>query len=189
MISKGLNFENVYLAGILNADNMLNFPDFRAFERSFQLMMQVSGRAGRFGRQGKVVIQTSTPKHPVLLQVAAGDYDGMYRLQIADRQTFAYPPFYRLIRLTLKHKRKDVVHQAALEMAECLTATFGSRVLGPDEPMIARIQTYYLENILLKIEKKASIQQAKKLLAGMIDQFRALPSYRSLQIIPDVDPM
>ncbi|MDR1668036.1 MAG: primosomal protein N' [Bacteroidales bacterium] len=189
MVSKGLNFENVSLAGILNADDMLNFPDFRAFERSFQLMMQVSGRAGRFGRQGKVIIQTSSPRHPVLMQVVAGDYGGMYRLQMADRQTFAYPPFYRLIRLTLKHKRKDVVHQAALELAECLIATFGRRVLGPDEPIVARIQTYYLENILLKIEKKASIQQAKQLVATVIDRFRALPSYRQLQIIPDVDPI
>ncbi|MDR0714366.1 MAG: primosomal protein N' [Bacteroidales bacterium] len=189
MISKGLNFENVHLAGILNADDMLNFPDFRAFERSFQLMTQVSGRTGRAGRQGKVIIQTSTPKHPVLQQVATGNYREMYRLQIAERQTFAYPPFYRLIRLTLKHKRKDVVHQAAIEMAEQLTAIFGRRVLGPDEPVIARIQTYYLENILLKIEKKASIQQAKKLISTVIDRFRTSPSCRSLHIIPDVDPM
>jgi primosomal protein N' (replication factor Y) len=188
MISKGLNFENVHLAGILNADQMLNFPDFRAFERSYQLMVQVGGRAGRYTQQGKVIIQASKPQHPVLQYIVANDYTGMYRSQLADRETYRYPPFYRLIRLTLKHKSKDVVHHAAADMAESLAQIFGHRVLGPEIPLISRVQTYYLENIIVKIEKQASVQKAKALLSAAIDRLRQMPAYRSLQITADVDP-
>jgi primosomal protein N' (replication factor Y) len=188
MISKGLNFEKVYLVGILNADNMLNFPDFRSFERSFQLMTQVSGRAGRFGERGKVIIQSSNPRHQVLQWIAANDFAGMYHAQMAEREQYCYPPFCRLIRLTLKHKSKTIVHQAALETTEYLARIFGKRVLGPYEPVISRVQTLYLENILLKIEKTASIQKAKQLLKEAITHIKMSPDYRSLQITPDVDP-
>jgi primosomal protein N' (replication factor Y) len=189
MVTKGLNFENVRLAGVLNADNMLNFPDFRADERSYQLMTQVSGRAGRAGERGQVIIQASSPQHPILQYVIANDYAGMYASQLAEREKYKYPPFYRLIRLTLKHKNKDVLHLASGELAEYLVKIFGRRVLGPETPLISRVQTYYLENILLKIEKHASVQKVKELLAEAINNIRQLPAYKSLQVVADVDPM
>ncbi len=189
MISKGLNFDNVYLVGILDADNMLNYPDFRAFERSYQLMVQVSGRAGRHGERGKVFIQASRPQHEILQYVVANDYTGMYQSQVAERKTFGYPPFYRLIRLTLKHKNKDTVHHASEELADYLSQIFGRRVLGPEVPLVSRIQTYFLENILLKIEKQASLQKAKNLLSEAVNNLRMLPAYKSLQVVVDVDPV
>ncbi|MDR1864898.1 MAG: primosomal protein N' [Bacteroidales bacterium] len=189
MVTKGLNFDHVHMVGILNADNMLNFPDFRAFERSYQLMVQVGGRAGRYGEQGKVIIQTSTAKHPVLLQVIENDYHGMYRAQIAEREKFLYPPFYRIIRITLKHKQKETLHRAAGETAAHLSEIFGRRVLGPEAPVIARLQTYYLENILLKIERQASLSKVKTLLSEAIARIRAIPAYRTLRTVIDVDPL
>jgi primosomal protein N' (replication factor Y) len=189
MVTKGLNFENVRLSVVLNADTMLAFPDFRDYERSYQLMTQVSGRAGRAGERGSVIIQADKPQHPILQYVIAGDYAGMYAEQLAEREKFRYPPFYRLIRLTLKHKNKDTVHSAAEELAEYLEKIFGRRVLGPETPLISRVQNYYLENILLKIEKQASVQKAKNLLAEAVNNIRQLPAYRSLWIVADVDPM
>jgi len=188
MVTKGLDFENVRLAAVLNVDQMLSFPDFRANERCFQLATQVSGRAGRAGKRGQVIIQASKPQHPILQYVIANDYAGMYASQLAERENFKYPPFYRLIRLTLKHKNKDVLHLAAKELAEYLTQIFGRRVLGPEIPIISRIQNYYLENILLKIEKQASTQKAKTLLANAIQNLRKLPAYKSLNLVVDVDP-
>ena len=189
MVTKGLDFGNVRLAAVLNADNMLNFPDFRAFERSYQLITQVSGRAGRAGERGIVMIQSSNPRHPILQYVLTNDYIGMYDSQIAERKNFSYPPFYRLIRLTLKHKSREVVHLASKELADYLVQIFGRRVLGPQTPVISRIQNYYLENILLKIEKQASIQKAKTMLVEAISNIRQLPAYKSLQVVADVDPM
>ena len=188
MVTKGLDFENVSLAAVLNADHVLSFPDFRAFERSFQLMTQVSGRAGRAGKRGQALIQASRPQHQILQFVIANDYKGMYNSQIAEREKFRYPPFYRMIRLTLKHKSKDTVRRAAKDLAEYLEKIFGKRVLGPETPLISRLNNYYLENIWLKIEKKASAQKAKELLAEAISYTRKLPDYKSLLIVPDVDP-
>jgi primosomal protein N' (replication factor Y) len=189
MVTKGLDFANVRLAVVMNVDNMLSFPDFRAYERCYQLATQVSGRAGRAGERGKVVIQAAKPKHPIIQYVVANDYAGMYATQIAEREKFRYPPFYRLIRLTLKHKSKDIVHLAAKELADYLAQIFGRRVLGPETPIVSRVQNYYLENILLKIEKQTSAQKAKTLLAEAIGNVRQLPAYKSLQVIADVDPM
>jgi len=189
MVTKGLNFENVRLSVALNADNMLSFPDFRAHERCYQLITQVSGRAGRAGKRGQVIIQASKPQHTILQYVVANDYAGMYFSQLAEREKFKYPPFYRLIRLTLKHKNKDLLHLAAKELAEYLTQIFGARILGPETPIISRVQNYYLENILLKIEKQASAQKAKTLLAEAIGNIRQLPAYKSLLVVADVDPV
>jgi len=189
MVTKGLNFENVRLSVVLNADNMLSFPDFRAYERSYQLITQVSGRAGRAGKRGQVIIQASKPQHPILQYVVANDYTGMYSSQLAEREKFKYPPFYRLIRLTLKHKNKDLLHNAAKELSEYLVQIFGNRVLGPETPIISRVQNYYLENILLKIEKHASLQKAKALLAEAISNIRRLPAYKPLVVVADVDPV
>ena len=189
MVSKGLNFENVRLAVVMNVDNMLSFPDFRAGERCFQLVTQVSGRAGRAGERGKALIQASKPQHVILQYAIANDYAGMFASQLAEREKFRYPPYYRIIRLTLKHKSKETVHLAAKELAEYLEKIFGRRVLGPETPLISRLQNYYLENIWLKIEKKASAQKAKDLIAEAINKIRQLPSYKSLQVVADVDPM
>ena len=188
MVAKGLNFENVRLAAVLNADNMLSFPDFRAYERSYQLMTQVSGRAGRAEKRGLAFIQASKPQHAVIQCVVANDYAGMYHSQLAEREKHKYPPFCRLIRLTLKHKSKEILHMAAKELADYLTQIFGSRILGPETPIISRVQNYYLENILIKIEKQASAQKAKILLAEAIQNLRQLPAYKSLQVVADVDP-
>ncbi len=189
MITKGLDFDHVGLVGVLNADNMLNFPDFRAFERSFQLMTQVSGRAGRKGEQGKVIIQSSNPRHPVLGFIVRNDYTGMYASQLEERLAYKYPPFYRLIKLTLKHRNKDTVHTAAHTLGSLLSTTFGSRVLGPEIPLISRIQNNYIENVLLKIERKASMQQAKQLISEAIDRVRPNPDYKGLSVVSDVDPV
>ena len=188
MVTKGLNFENVHLSAVLNIDNLLGFPDFRAYEHCYHLVTQVSGRAGRAGERGRVIIQASKPQHTILQYIIANDYTGMYESQLAEREKFKYPPFYRLIRLTLKHRSKEIVNMAAKELAEYLTKIFGSRVLGPETPIISRVQNYYLENILLKIEKQSSMQRAKTLLAEATDNIRQLPAYRSLQVVADVDP-
>jgi primosomal protein N' (replication factor Y) len=189
MVSKGLDFENVHLVGILDADSMLNYPDFRAFERSYHLMAQVGGRAGRAGKRGKVMIQASNPQHPILQYIINNDYKGMYEFQLTEREKYRYPPFYRLIRLTVKHKSREIAHQASAEFAAQLTAVFGQRVLGPQIPLISRIQTYYLEHILIKIEKTASVQKAKALLNGVMNNLKQMPDFKSLQIIADVDPV
>jgi primosomal protein N' (replication factor Y) len=188
MIAKGLDFENVYLSAVLNADSMLSFPDFRAYERAYQLITQVNGRAGRASERGLSIIQSSKPQHDILQYVIKNDYVAMYKSQIEEREKFKYPPFYRLIRLTLKHKSKETVQSAAEQLADYLTKIFGNRVLGPEKPIISRVQNYYLENILLKIEKQASAQKAKELLATAIQNLYTLQTYKSLQVVVDVDP-
>ncbi len=154
MISKGLDFDRVSVVGILNADNMLNYPDFRAFERSYQMMAQVSGRAGRKNKQGLVILQTSDTNHPVIKDVVTNDFMSQFNQQIAERQLFKYPPFYRLINITVKHKDTHTNKKAATMLATRLRAIFGDRVLGPQEPPITRIATYFLQRIILKIEKQ-----------------------------------
>ncbi len=189
MVSKGLDFDNVSVVGILNADNMLNFPDFRAYERSFHLMTQVSGRAGRDKKQGKVIIQTSQPENEIISFTKNYEFLKMYHTQINERRAYRYPPFYRLINLSLKHKDHVVVTKAAKEMAVLMRQSFGKRVLGPESPVINRIQTYYIKNIILKVERERSFQRAKDILKDIIDQISMQESYKSLQVVADVDPM
>ena len=189
MVSKGLDFDNVGLVGILNADNMLNYPDFRAFERSYQLMAQVSGRAGRKNKQGKVIIQTSHPEHPILQFVLDNKYQEMYKSQLYERKNFNYPPFCRLIYISIKHKKADLVENSANHLADNLKKIFGKRVLGPESPIISRIQNLYIKKILLKVERQRSFQKAKKLLDEQIIQLVTTDSYKTIQISIDVDPM
>jgi len=188
MLSKGLDFENVALVGILDADQMLNFPDFRAFERSYQLMAQVSGRAGRKDKQGKVIIQTTDPGLALINYVRTNDYEAMFREQIAERQAFNYPPFVRMIRITLKHKEFPALQKAANALAEDMRIVFGKRVLGPQQPMVGRISNYYLLSILLKIEKKSSFEKARKLLGDIIREATNSDVMNGVRILPDVDP-
>ncbi len=187
MLSKGLDFDGVGLVGILNADQMLNFPDFRAYERSFQLMMQVSGRAGRRDERGKVVIQTSNPGNPIIRYVRDNNFAGFFSDQYSERQIFNYPPFVKMIRITLKHKKPGELNNASLILSEKMRTAFGKRVLGPQDPVIGRIQSYYLKNILLKIEKKSSFDKARKLLRVIINELRTGQD-SLLKIITDVDP-
>ncbi|MDA3779220.1 MAG: primosomal protein N' [Bacteroidales bacterium] len=189
MISKGLDFDNVSTVGIMNADNMLNFPDFRAFERSYQLMAQVSGRAGRKYRQGKVIIQTSDPEHSILQFVLDNKYESMYNEQMIERKNFHYPPYYRIINLLLKHKKQDVVNNAASKLTANLQTIFGSRILGPESPYVGRVQNHYLKKIMIKIEKDKSIKKSKVLLQQQIDKISGIDNFKSLQINIDVDPM
>ncbi len=188
MIAKGLDFGKVSLVGILNADNLLFFPDFRAHERSFQLICQVSGRAGRKAKRGKVVIQTGFPDHPVIRDILNNNPERHFNELLAERKKFRYPPYVRLIRITIKDKSRELVRKAASELADKLRKKFGSRVLGPEFPLIGRIQNRFLMNILLKIEKGADHSRARLLIRNEIGILRARPDFRSCFFIPDVDP-
>ncbi len=189
MITKGLDFDNVSLVGILNADNMINFPDFRAHERSFQLMMQVSGRAGRKNKQGKVLIQTFTPDHVVIQQVVENNFIGMYQNEIIQRRNFKYPPFFRLIQINLKHQKIDYVNGASKLLAKDLRKHFDKRVLGPEFPIISRVKNLFIKNILIKIERDSSLNKAKKLIHQSITQVKTMSDFKSVNIHVDIDPM
>ena len=188
MITKGFDFEGVALVGILNADNMLNNPDFRAGERAFQLMTQVAGRAGRRARGGEVVIQTAEPGHPVIRQVVGGDFEGMARMQLADREAFFYPPYARLTMLTLRHRDPQLLRRGAAELAARLRGRFGRRLLGPMTPPVDRIRGEYLVGLLLKIESGASSARARELLGAELTAFAQHPEYRTIAVVPNVDP-
>ncbi|MFZ5940715.1 MAG: replication restart helicase PriA [Bacteroidota bacterium] len=188
LVSKGLDFEHVTLVGILDADSMMNFPDFRAFERSFQLMMQVSGRAGRREEQGKVIIQTGDVAHPVILNMLGQDYERMFEEQMPERKQFSYPPYTRLIRLTLRHQVPSFVDAAALYLAGELKSVFGPRVLGPQPPSAGRRYGLYHQEILVKIERNASFERARQLISGIIGNMANGPVHKAVKVIPDVDP-
>lgn len=189
MISKGLDFDHVSIVGILNADLMINYPDFRSHERAFQLMAQVSGRAGRKYKRGTVIIQTGNPTHPVIKQVSNNDYEGMFHEQLAERKLFRYPPFTRLINIIIKHREENIASKVAAQMAELLRKPLGKRVLGPDKPVISRIQTFYIRKIVLKVEIEASPEKVKELLNGIKSTILQNPDFKSTLIYYDVDPM
>ena len=189
MVTKGLDFDRVSLVGILNADGMFNSPDFRAFERSFQMISQVSGRAGRKHKQGTVVLQTSNPEHPVVTYAKNNDFIGFYNSQIEERQMFNYPPFHRLIYITVRHKDRYLTKEASESLASVLTKTFGDRVLGPQEPPINRIQDMFLQKILLKLEREISISKSKEIMQNAINHIVSQQRWRYVSIQIDVDPM
>ena len=188
MITKGFDFGGVSLVGILNADNLLNNPDFRAAERAFQLMLQVAGRAGRRSDGGEVVIQTSEPGHPVIRQVVAGDFAGMARMQLSERKAFFYPPYARLTSLTLRHRDVALLRRGVTELAARLRVRFGRRVLGPMTPPVDRIRGEYLAGLLLKIESGASSAKARALLAAELKAFAENPEFKTITFICNVDP-
>ncbi len=189
MVTKGLDFENVSIVGILNADNLLNQPDFRAYERSYQLMAQVGGRSGRKNKRGKVIIQTSEPTHPIILNVINNDYEAMYRGQIAERKHFKYPPFYRMIGITLRHREKNELDRIAQELALQLRERFGARILGPEYPVISRIKLLYIKQLWIKIEREISVVHAKRQMQEILDRVKIHPGNKSVQIAIDVDPI
>ncbi len=187
MLTKGLDFRNVKLVGIMNADNMLNFPDFRAHERSFQLMVQVSGRAGRTEERGKVLIQTYNPYHNILQQVSTNNYIEMYNEQMNDRYNFKYPPVYKQIKITLKHKDYNRTETAAIWFAKSLRQFFGDSVLGPESPPVARIRNQFHKNILVKIPKKQSLAKTKEAIIKINNSFSSIKDFRSVKVILNVD--
>ena len=189
MVTKGLDFENVSIVGILNADNLLNQPDFRAFERGYQLMAQVSGRAGRKKGQGKVIIQTSNPVHPIILNVIHNDYESMFKGQIEERKQFKYPPFYRIIGLILKHPVRPELDRIADELAFQLRDRFRSRILGPEYPEVNKIKTLYIKQLWIKIERENSVVHIKRQLQEIIDLIKQHELNKTIQIIIDVDPI
>lgn len=187
MLTKGLDFRNVKLVGIMNADNMLNFPDFRAHERSFQLMLQVSGRAGRTEKRGKVLIQTYNPYHKILQQISTNDYVGMFKEQLEERYNYKYPPYYRLIKITLKHRDYNKVNVAADWLAKGLTQLFKHNVLGPEFPPISRIRNQYHKNILIKIPQGQSLGRTKAAIKRVQNSFSAIGEFKSVRLIINVD--
>ena len=188
MVTKGLDFEHVALVGVLNADSMLHFPDFRAYERAYQLMTQVAGRAGRKHERGKVIIQTYDPEHWVIKKVIENDYDSLYRHEMIERKGYKYPPYVRLIRLNMRHKNEAFLKVSAIELAVKLRSLLGDRVVGPEAPYVSRINNQYHQNILLKLEREASSGKFKKVLLETIEQFRQEKDKRSIRFVPDVDP-
>ncbi|QXP68078.1 primosomal protein N' [Polaribacter sp. AHE13PA] len=187
MLSKGLDFENVTLVGIINADSMLNFPDFRAHERAYDMMVQVSGRAGRSKKQGNVAIQTYNPHHQILQQVSTTNYAEMYKEQLQERWQYKYPPYYRLIKITLKHKDYNKVDSGVNWLFKALYSSFGENVLGPTAPAVSRVRNQYIKNIVIKIPPKQNLAQTKKQLQKIKDTFEAVKDFRPIRFITDVD--
>lgn len=188
MLSKGLDFGNVGVVGILNADNLMNFPDFRAHERAYQLMVQVSGRAGRREKRGTVVLQTSQPEHPLIGMVQSFAYESMVKLQLSERSMFRYPPYYRLIYIIVRSRNAAVLEELAYTYAEKLRGKLGERVLGPVTPPVNRIQSLYIKKIVLKIEVSAAISPVRKVLEAVLFEMQQIPTFRQLIIHYDVDP-
>ena len=187
MLSKGLDFENVSLVGILNADTMLNFPDFRAHERAYQMMVQVSGRAGRSKKQGNVAIQTYNPNHQILQQVSTTKYAEMYKEQLQERWQYKYPPYYRLIKITLKHRDYNKVDKGIDWLARALQQSFGEFVLGPTAPAVSRIRNQYIKNLVIKIPPKQSLVKTKNQITKIRNTFEAVSDFRPIRFIIDVD--
>ena len=189
MVSKGLDFDKVSVVGILNADSMLNYPDFRAYEHAFMMMAQVSGRAGRKGKRGLVILQTKNPNLPVIGQVVHNDYAGLYQGILEERRTFHYPPFFHLINVYVKHKYDKVCEQASHELCKTLRSWFGGRVLGPDKPAVARVKTMNIRKIVIKLENGIDQQKVREYLKFAQQQMGKDPRYGALQIYYDVDPL
>ena len=189
MVAKGLDFDNVAVVGILNADNMLYYPDFRASERAFHLMMQVAGRAGRKGARGNVYLQTYDTQQNVIQLLKSHDFRGFYKEQIVERKTFNYPPFSRIIRITIKHKDKKKLDKFSGQLASQMRKSFGKRVLGPEYPVVSRIRNYFHKDIMLKIEQYASIREAKIILNSINKNLHKQKDFRSARMILDVDPV
>ena len=189
MISKGLDFDKVSVVGILNADSMLNYPDFRAYEHAFMMMAQVSGRAGRKGKRGLVILQTKNPTLPIISQVVHNDYDSLFKGILEERRMFHYPPFFHLINVFLKHKHEKICQQASLELGKTLRGWFGERVLGPDKPAVARVKTMNIRKIVIKLENGIDQKKVREYLKYAQQMMAKDPRYGALLIYYDVDPM
>lgn len=189
MVTKGLDFDGVSLVGVINADSLINFPDFRSNERAFNMLEQVAGRAGRRNTRGIVAVQTTQPSNPILTHLANHDYYGFYEMEIEERQRYNYPPFTRLIYIYLKHRDNDTLTELSVIYSNKLRGLFGTRVFGPEEPMIARIQSLYIRKIMLKIEINASMTKVKNILRNLFETMHEDPRMKGLIIYYDIDPM
>ncbi len=189
MVTKGLDFENVSLVGIMNADTLLNFPDFRAHERAFQLMAQVAGRAGRKGTRGKVLIQTSNPYHHTIRKVMENNYTAMFEEEVYERKNYKYPPYYRLLRITLKHRKREVLLEESKALGKRLRQRFGERILGPEFPLVPRLRNFYIMEIWLKMEGGISPHKAKHTLRALTEHYFQHEAQHKLQLVFDVDPL
>lgn len=188
MVAKGLDFEGLSTVAIFDADRIINFPDFRAHERAFQLITQVAGRAGRRDEQGQVYIQTNQPSHRLFQFIQEADYAALYADEIVEREGYHYPPFVRLIKLTLRHMESQQVEKAATELGTILKSKYGhGRILGPERPLIERIRNQFVMEILIKLEKGVSLAQFKVDLRLLLDELPGKPVFKGVQIIPDVD--
>ena len=187
MLAKGLDFRNVSLVGVMNADNLLNFPDFRAHERSFQLLQQVAGRAGRTKKRGKVIIQTYNPYHQILQQVSTNNFEEMYEQQLEERYRYNYPPFYRMIKITLKDRSFQKMDKASLWLANALKIKLMEHVLGPETPPVGRIRNLFITHILIKIPKEQSLKATKNFITSMLKSFNAIKDFSSVRLTIDVD--
>ncbi|HEU4718127.1 MAG TPA: primosomal protein N' [Bacteroidia bacterium] len=188
MVTKGLDFGNVALVGILQADQLMNFPDFRAYERSFQLMAQVSGRAGRREKKGEVIIQTFNPQHQVIQCVISHDYETLYHAELAERMEFHYPPFYRLVRLAVKGKDATLVDNGAFQLADNLRKHLGANILGPEYPPVSRVRDEFIKEILVKIERGTNPSGVKKIISAEMIAMKAHSDFKKLRVVADVDP-
>ena len=189
MVSKGLHFDDVSTVAVLNADSLMNQPDFRSYERAYQMLEQVSGRAGRKAEQGEVIIQTANPDKPIFRYLKAHDYKALYEEQIQERKDFRYPPFYRLMMITVKHRDGNKVDEVASLLQARLSAVFTRRCSRVTQPAISKMQNMYIRNILLKIEADAPYNKAKQLLSQQIMEIKKIPEAKGAVIFVDVDPM
>lgn len=187
-MTKGLDFEGVSVVGIINADTMINLPDFRSHERAFNMMEQVAGRAGRRQKQGIVCIQTSAPENPVIKFVVDHDYKGFYRSELEERRRFNYPPFTRIINIYIKHRDDNSLTEMSVRFSNMLRQVFGKRVLGPEPPTVARVQQLYIRQIVLKMETTASMSKVKQILRTIYEQSLSDPRMKSAIVYYDVDP-
>ena len=187
MLAKGLDFRHVSLVGVMNADNLLNFPDFRAHERSFQLLQQVAGRAGRTKKRGKVIIQTYNPYHQILQQVSINSFDEMYKQQMEDRYQFKYPPYYRMIKIAVKERSFQKMDKSSIWLAKALKIKLKENVLGPETPSVGRIRNMFITNILIKIPKDQSLQKTKEYINSIMRNFNSIKEFSSVRVIIDVD--
>jgi primosomal protein N' (replication factor Y) len=189
MISKGLDFDHVSLVGILDAEDMLNRPDFRAFEKSFQMMTQVAGRAGRKHKRGKVIIQTGQVDHWIIEKVCQYDYDGFFKHELIERENFFYPPFYKIIQFVVKHRDENILNISAQDLGNRLKEVFKERVIGPEYALIPRIKNQFIKVIKLKYEKTVSDKAIKEKVQLLLDQFYSISENKSIRVSIDVDPI
>ena len=189
MVTKGLDFGNVRVVGILNADNLLSYPDFRSYERSFQLIAQVSGRAGRKNKRGKVVVQTAQPTHPVIIDAKENNFERMFATQLHERKLFKYPPYYRLVKVVVKHKNQQRLDLIAGILATEFRKLFNNHVLGPEYPVVSRVQLWYQKEILIKLSRDGKIVASKERISEIIEKIKSQPNNSGAIIYADVDPM
>ena len=188
MLGKGLDFKNVDLVGIVNADNLIYFPDFRSQEKCFQLIQQVAGRAGRSHSRGKVIVQTYNPNHNVMIKIKNNDFKGLFKDQLNERHTFNYPPYSRIIKITLKNKNLNILKSSAKWISKSLKSYFKDRVYGPEFPLIPRLQNHYINNFQIKIPVDFNLKESKLVIKKISNSFNSIPQFRSTKFSIDVDP-